>query len=80
MKGQSYQCSAAVGSVTSAMKAQKILAEAAIPTTVIKSDSSSSRHGCIYGISFSCVQENNVRTVLGKARIPVKQWDTGNRS
>ncbi len=76
MKVYNRDCSAELGSVTYAMKAQKALAAAAIPSTVIKSESSSLRHGCSYGIRFSCLQENNVRSVLKAARIPVKQWNS----
>ncbi len=75
MKELSRNCFAELGSVTYAMKAQKALSAAAIPSTVVKSESSSSRRGCTYGIRFSCLQENNVRMVLAAARIPVKQWN-----
>jgi len=74
VKEQSRNCYAELGSVTYAMKAQAALGAAAIPSTVVKSESSSSRRGCVYGIRFSCQQENNVRMVLSSARIPVKQW------
>ena len=74
MKDTSRSCYAEIGSVTYAMKAQAALGAAAIPSTVVKSESSSSRRGCVYGIRFSCQQENNVRTVLATARIPVRKW------
>ena len=70
-------CSVELGSVTLAMKAQRALAEAAIPSTVIKYERSSGRRGCTYGLSFSCAQENNVRTVLGTSQLAVKQWNRG---
>jgi len=76
MKNNIRDCSAELGSVTAAMKAQRALAEAAIQSTVIKSESSR-RSGCSYGIRFSCLQERNVRTVLETAHIPVKQWNSG---
>ena len=76
MKSNSRGCSAAIGSLTQAMKAQKALGEAAIPTTVIKYDSSrAGSKGCIYGIDFSCAQTKNVQTVLSRERIKVKQWN-----
>lgn len=78
MKNSNGNCFAELGSVTYAMKAQKALAAAAIPSTVIKSESSSSRRGCTYGIQFSCRQEKNVQTVLAAAHIAVKQWNGGN--
>ncbi|MBQ8141136.1 MAG: DUF3343 domain-containing protein [Clostridia bacterium] len=74
MKEKNDECSAEIGSVTQAMKAQDFLSAAAIPSKVIKSRSSS-RHGCIYGVAYSCSQENNVRAVLANARISVKHWN-----
>lgn len=68
------ECYAEIGSVTHAMKAQAALSAAAIPSEIIKSESST-RHGCVYSVSYSCSQANNVRTVLASARIPVKHWN-----
>ena len=76
-QGDGRGCFAELGSMTYAMKAQKALANAAIPCIVQKTESSASHRGCTYGIRFSCLQENNVRTVLSAARIPVKQWKRG---
>ena len=72
-----YECSAEIGSVTEAMKAQKVLAAAAIPSEIIKKEGSSRRRGCVFGIGFSCAQQNNVRAVLGSARIYPKAFDSG---
>ena len=69
-------CSVVIGTVTQAMSVQKILADAAIPTAVIKYESSSKgSRGCVYALSFSCSQSNNVRTVLSHKGIKVKQWN-----
>ncbi len=68
------RCSAGVGSMTQAMKAQQVLAKEAIPSHVMKMPSS--RKGCTYGIGFDCVQEGNVRRLLEKASIGIKQWNT----
>ncbi len=76
MKENNRDCTAELGSVTYAMKAQQALAAAAIPSTVMKFESSSRHRGCTYGIRFSCLQNNNVRMVLDHARIAVKQWNT----
>ena len=73
----SYECSAALGSVTEAMKAEKVLAAAAIPCEIIKSEGSSRRRGCVFGIGFSCAQQNNVRAVLSAARIYPRAWKNG---
>ena len=69
------ECSAAIGSVTQAQKAQAALAAAAIPSTVVKWEGSSRLRGCVYGVRYSCLQEKNVKTVLAAARIAVKQWN-----
>ena len=71
-----YECSAEIGSVTEAMKAQKVLADAAIPSEIIKKEGSSRHRGCVFGIGFSCAQQNNVRTILGTARIYPKAWNS----
>ena len=73
MKSYERDCQAEIGSMTVAMKAQKALSTAAIPSAVVKIESSS-RRGCSYGIRFSCNQLGNVRTVLAAARIPVRRW------
>lgn len=74
MREMSNNCTAAIGSMTQAMKAQKALSAAAIPSTVIKSDSQKS-HGCIYGLAFSCLQSDNVSHVLSSTGIKVKEWN-----
>ena len=72
MKEISGGCTALLGSVTLAMKAQSALAAAAIPASIIKNETP---RGCVYGISFSCAQSNNVRAVFSHERIRVKQWN-----
>ena len=62
-------CGCSVGSMTYALKAQRILADAAIPTRVVKMDSSGARKGCAYGLQYSCNQERNVAVILQNARI-----------
>ena len=74
MNGFYGECIAEVGSMTQAMKAQRVLAEAAIPTTVIKSSSSKNSRGCVYGVSFLCAQKENVENVLVRAGIKVRRW------
>lgn len=70
-------CSAELGSMTYALKAQKVLAGAVIPCSVIKFEASASRRGCVYGIRFSCEQAKNVQRILASAHIAVKRWNTG---
>ena len=74
MNETTRSCRAELGTMTYAMRAQRALAAAAIPSTVGKIESSLSGRGCTYGIRFSCQQEKNVRTVLQNARIYPRQW------
>lgn len=70
-------CRAEFGSLTLTLKAQKILGNAAIPSTVVKNNSSSSgAKGCSYGLHFSCSQKSNVERVFQNEGIKVKQWKT----
>jgi len=66
MKENSGECYFEAGSLTKAIKLQNALAAAAIPSKLVKTGSSS-RRGCSYSLSFSCAQENNVRTVIKSA-------------
>ena len=65
-------CTASIGSMTSAMKAQRLLFAAAIHSSVVKLSAASARRGCAYGISFPCAQQSNVRTILERAGVRVK--------
>ena len=70
-------CRADIGSLTLALRAQKALAVAAIPTTVIKiekNESSFGARGCSYGLSFSCAQGENLKRVLDYEGIRVRRW------
>ena len=67
-------CSAVLGTLTSAQKAQRVLSAAAIPTSISKSESSSLHRGCVWSISFSCNQKENVKSVLTSSGIKVKAW------
>ena len=73
-KHQNKDCSAVLGTLTQAQKAQKALSSAAIPTRISKSDASVSHRGCVWSVSFSCNQLPNVRSVLSAAGIKVKAW------
>ncbi len=73
---QSYQGGtlAIIGSVTQAMRAQKILSNAAIRADVVKTEGKRAHAGCIYAIAFAPSQENNVRTVLSNAGVRVREF------
>ena len=67
-------CTAVIGSMTQTMKAQSVLATAAIRAAVTKLSSTKSQTGCVYGLDFSCRQSQNVRQILSDAGIAVRQY------
>ena len=74
MQSGYYGCLAVMGSMTQAMRAQKVLAGAAVRAEVVKADSAHTRRGCAYALSYPCSQENNVRTILSGAGIRVRDY------
>ena len=70
-------CTAAIGSLTHAIKGQRILAENGVTGTIVKLDSKKTRRGCAYGIEFPCSEFKTVRSALGAARLPVSQYTDG---
>ena len=70
-------CTAVIGSMTMAMRAQTVLAEAAIRAAVVKVSSAKSTGGCAYGVDFPCTQMSNAKTVLGGAGIRVREYLQG---
>ena len=74
MQSNFNECLAVMGSMTQAMRAQKVLAGAAVRADVVKADSAHTRRGCAYALSYPCAQENNVRTILAGAGIRVRDY------
>ena len=70
----SYGCLAVMGSMTQALRAQKVLLDAAVRVDVVKADSAHTNRGCAYALSYPCSQENNVRTILSSAGIRVRGY------
>ncbi|MBQ7392680.1 MAG: DUF3343 domain-containing protein [Clostridia bacterium] len=68
----SFGCLAVMGSMTQALRAQKVLSDAAVRAEIVKADSAHTSRGCAYALSYPCSQENNVRTVLSGAGIRVR--------
>ena len=70
-----YQsCSAVMGTLTNAQKAQRALSSAAIPSKIVKQTSLNAYRGCVWSVEFSYNQKQNVSTVLAGAGIAVKAW------
>ncbi len=67
-------CTAVIGSMTLAMKAQSALSDAAIRAGLTKISSGRTRNGCAYGVDFPCTQSANVRMILETAGIRVREY------
>ena len=70
----SLGCLAVMGSMTQALRAQKVLSTAAVRAEIVKADSAHTRRGCAYALSYPCSQENNVHTILSSAGIRVRDF------
>lgn len=70
-------CTAVLGSMTQAMRAQGLLAEAAIRGNLVKVSSSRTRGGCAYGVDFPCAQSAHVRDIFRREGVQVRQYLTG---
>jgi hypothetical protein len=67
-------CTAVIGSMTQAMRAQALLSEAAIRAGITKVSSARTHNGCAYGVEFPCTQSANVRAVLERAGVRVREY------
>jgi len=75
--GIQNKCGVTLGSVTSATRAQRALASAAIYSEIIKLGDDAQGRGCTYGLEFGCSQKENVRTVLANAGIRPRGYFEG---
>jgi hypothetical protein len=60
--------------MTYALKAQRVLADAAVYSRVVKLDEIDPRKGCTYGLRYSCNQAGNVALILQNARIACRPF------
>lgn len=70
-------CTAAIGSLTHAMKAQSALTADGIVSKIVKLDPSMTRKGCAYGIEYSCDDHKAVRSAFNTAKISVSSYIRG---
>ena len=68
------RCTAVIGSMTNAMRAQAALADAAIRVSISKISSSKASGGCAYGVDFPCTQRGNVKAILDRMGIRVREF------
>ena len=71
-------CTAALGSLTNAMKAQRVLSEAEIESNIVKLEASMTRKGCAYGVEFPCDLIKTVRSLMNAKGISVSNYINGN--
>ena len=65
-------CQLSLGSMSSAMRAQRLLQQHGIPSDVIKVSEQKSRSGCVYGLRVVCAQHGTA-TRLIRERLPSLQ-------
>ena len=70
-------CLAVIGSMTQAIRAQRVLANAAVRAEVVKADTGDSRHGCAYALSYPCAQGATVRALLRSNGVRVRAYHGG---
>ncbi len=63
-------CVASTRTVTAAQMAMKALAREGISSELVSIDPSVTKNGCAFGISFSCSDEEKVRRILNKEKVP----------
>ena len=70
-------CTAAIGSLTLAMKAKSALDNIRVNGKIVKLDPSMTRRGCAYGIEYSCDDHKAVRSAFNAAKISVSSYLKG---
>lgn len=70
-------CTASIGSLTHAMKGQKLLSGIGIVGKIVKLESEKTRRGCAYGIEFPCAELRRVRATLATSHLPVSEYFNG---
>lgn len=77
MNSKEELCTAALSSMTYALKAQKALSAVGIYSYIVKLDSSATRRGCTYGVTFYCGDTSSARRALANAHLNVTQYVKG---
>ena len=70
-------CTAAIGSLTIAMKALAALEKAGITARIVKLNPSMTRKGCAYGIEYSCEYHKAVRSAFNAANVSASSYIKG---
>ena len=67
-------CTAVTGSITMALKAQRVLSKNAIQSNTVKVSRSAQKKGCVYGIEFDCALLGNVKNILDSAGVEINEF------
>ena len=67
-------CTAALSSLTYAIKAERALANIGVLARTVKLEPGVARRGCEYGISFDCGELPRVKQTLREAKISVRRY------
>ncbi len=67
-------CTATIGSLTHAIKGQKLLESSGIAARIVKLDASRTRRGCSYGIEFDCREKSKTRRLFAENALPVSGY------
>ncbi len=62
-------CIATVRNMTGAIRIRDVLIKNGIDAEIVSVDASLTRRGCAYGVSFSCIAENQVKRILNTKRL-----------
>ena len=62
-------CVLQIGSVTHAMRAQKLLSEMSVPSKVVKTKNDGRGRGCMYGVQTDLMYKNTAMRILADADI-----------
>ena len=73
MYNQRKGCLCIIGSMTQAIRAQRLLAASAISADTVKTATGRGGRGCTYALSFSCTQSENVRRILQNGGVRIKE-------
>lgn len=65
-------CCAVIGSVTYALKGQRMLSSYNIDSKIVKVRSAGIPGGCAYGLEFDCMNTDSIATLLRRGDIQIK--------
>ena len=69
MKGTTGRCVIAVGSLSFAMKGQRLLGDQSIASSVVRLHPSRTKRGCAYGIELDCADVRKATDLLSGSGI-----------